>query len=467
MTEATPAVERGVLIVLEGQEYVGKSTQRDLLAERLRALGHDVVVTREIGGTPYAEKIRTLVLNTDRDGEHVSPLTEMLLAYAARSQHLEQVIAPALEAGKIVLTDRFVASTFCYQVWPYIDGNMQHGLLNMFMGLNGSVLSGIITEEPLVLIQTLNDEDWQARRRANNKPDIIESREVEFHAKVAAAYAQHAGAPNHHLVDGGREIQVINDELFQLVTDYLAATKIVRKQAAEARAAQAELTEAGISDMPPELAALMNQIQMAQPGDVHPGVKSYEEAQAEGFPGTEAEWVTYVSAMQQNALHGEPGNGTFDPEAERLITDYAEAKNLGFDGTEEEWQAYLAEQGINSTFAVPVQQKTIQENIDAYYDLAQRYDADPSQLTEGERKSVEEFRAKAKATMAEVTQVASTIDNVSAVFAPTLAELGMGVDDLSYETAQSKGFDGTREEWDEMLNKYVPADLNPNAAAAQ
>lgn len=105
--------ERGLFITFEGIDGSGKSTQARLLAERLEAEGRDVVLTREPGGSPGAEEIRRLVL--EGDPERWSAETEILLFTAARRDHLEKTIVPALEAGKVVVCDRFADSTRVYQ----------------------------------------------------------------------------------------------------------------------------------------------------------------------------------------------------------------------------------------------------------------------------------------------------------------------------------------------------------------
>ncbi len=103
----------GVFISFEGGDGVGKSTQIKRLAERLSTVGWDVVTTREPGGSPGAEAIRKLLVEGDKD--KWSPMTEALLMVAARRDHLERVIAPALERGAVVITDRFSDSTMAYQ----------------------------------------------------------------------------------------------------------------------------------------------------------------------------------------------------------------------------------------------------------------------------------------------------------------------------------------------------------------
>src|SRR5690606_23225441 len=104
---------KGLFVTLEGGDGGGKSTQLRLLKDRLTAAGHAVVVTREPGGTPEAEKIRALVVN--RDGGDWSPEAETLLMFATRAMHVRDLIRPALEQGKSVICDRFTDSTRAYQ----------------------------------------------------------------------------------------------------------------------------------------------------------------------------------------------------------------------------------------------------------------------------------------------------------------------------------------------------------------
>lgn len=105
--------QRGLFISFEGSEGVGKTTLMDALATRLQAQGYSVVRTREPGGTPLAERLRAQLL--EAGNEPIAPDCELLLMFAARSQHLSQRILPALAAGQVVLCDRFVDSSYAYQ----------------------------------------------------------------------------------------------------------------------------------------------------------------------------------------------------------------------------------------------------------------------------------------------------------------------------------------------------------------
>ena len=117
----------GLFITFEGGEGVGKTTQLKLVADELRKKGYDVVTTREPGGTPLGEKIREILLSGDVN--KMSPMTEALLFTAVRVNHIEKVIKPAVDSGKIVLCDRYVDTTYAYQGYA-------HGLgINKMMDL--------------------------------------------------------------------------------------------------------------------------------------------------------------------------------------------------------------------------------------------------------------------------------------------------------------------------------------------
>jgi dTMP kinase len=113
-----------LFITLEGPEGAGKSTNREYLAERLRAAGIEVVLTREPGGTPLAERIRDVLLAPV--DEVMNPDTELLLVFAARAQHLAEVIRPALARGAVVLCDRFTATLVPVNPLCKLFGNSLH-----------------------------------------------------------------------------------------------------------------------------------------------------------------------------------------------------------------------------------------------------------------------------------------------------------------------------------------------------
>jgi dTMP kinase len=175
---------QGLFITFEGIDGAGKSSHVPALAEAFRARGRGVTVTREPGGTPLAEQLRALVLNAPMD-----PLTEALLMFAARRDHLLQVIEPALERGEVVLCDRFTDATFAYQ------GHGRGFDLQILAGLERWVQAvpalpaGTLRQPDLTLWFDLAPEIAAARLTGARAPDKFESEPVEFFRRVAAGYA--------------------------------------------------------------------------------------------------------------------------------------------------------------------------------------------------------------------------------------------------------------------------------------
>ena len=167
-------------ITIEGVEGVGKSTNIAVLESMLRERGIDYIRTREPGGTELAENIRALLLK-DRDGRPAA-LSELLLIFAARADHLEKVIAPALEKGKWVICDRFTDATFAYQ-----GGG--RGLPREIIAALESMVQGEIRPD-LTVILDLNPEIGLGRVRRRGKLDRIERETVDFHARVRDCYLE-------------------------------------------------------------------------------------------------------------------------------------------------------------------------------------------------------------------------------------------------------------------------------------
>jgi dTMP kinase len=171
--------ERGRFIAFEGGEGAGKSTQGRLLAEALRARGQTVVVTREPGGTPGAEAIRTLLLSPP--GAGWPPQAEALLFAAARADHVAQLIRPALARGEWVICDRFVDSSRAYQGGAGGLGDAAITALHAFG-------SGGLRPDRVILLE--GDEAALAERLAarGQAADAIEGRPAAYHRAVAAAF---------------------------------------------------------------------------------------------------------------------------------------------------------------------------------------------------------------------------------------------------------------------------------------
>lgn len=174
----TTGAARGRLIVLEGGDGVGKTTQLPLLADALRARGLAVHTIREPGQTQVGQAIRELLLHPDST---ISPATEALLFLSARAQVVAEVIQPALMTGEWVVADRFFVSTYAYQI-------AGHGLnADLIRQANALATQGIVPD--LTLLLTLPANDATARRSARGQADRLERYGADFDARVAAAYA--------------------------------------------------------------------------------------------------------------------------------------------------------------------------------------------------------------------------------------------------------------------------------------
>ena len=169
---------KGCLITFEGTEGCGKSTQVHLLSRHLEAQGHTVILTREPGGVPLAEAIREILL--DPANSAMAPLTELLLYEAARAQHVHERIRPALEAGSMVVCDRFFDSTTAYQgagrKLPDIDFEALHILATGGVKPDITIFLDIPVEEGLKRAAHVSD------------PDRIELEAIEFHQRVRQGF---------------------------------------------------------------------------------------------------------------------------------------------------------------------------------------------------------------------------------------------------------------------------------------
>jgi dTMP kinase len=171
----------GRFITVEGIDGAGKSTHLEAMASWLRERGHRVLVTREPGGTPLAETLRDLVLH-----QAMEPLTEALLVFAARRDHLVQQIVPALSRGETVLCDRFTDATFAYQGG---GRGFDHAVLAQ---LESWVQQG--RQPDLTLWFDLPAAQAAERRAAVRAPDRFEAQDLAFFERVQAGYAARAAA---------------------------------------------------------------------------------------------------------------------------------------------------------------------------------------------------------------------------------------------------------------------------------
>jgi dTMP kinase len=180
---------RGLFISFEGIDGAGKSTHIEALAAALRAQGRSVVLTREPGGTPLAEKLRALALN-----EPMDPLTEALLMFAARRDHLLQVIEPALARGDAVLCDRFTDATFAYQGAGRGFDLQVLGTLERWVQSVPAVDAPALRQPDLTVWFDLAPAVAAQRLAGARVPDKFESQPQAFFARVASGYAARAAA---------------------------------------------------------------------------------------------------------------------------------------------------------------------------------------------------------------------------------------------------------------------------------
>lgn len=203
----------GLFITLEGPEGAGKSTNRDYLAERLREQGVEVLLSREPGGTPLAERIRELLLAPSDEPMAVD--TELLLVFAARAQHLQQVIRPALARGCVVLCDRFTDATYAYQ-----GGG--RGLAAERIAVLEQFVQGELRPD-LTLVFDLPVEVGLARAAARGRLDRFEQEAQDFFEAVRQTYLARARlAPQRYrLLDAAQPLAAVQAQLDHLLPELL------------------------------------------------------------------------------------------------------------------------------------------------------------------------------------------------------------------------------------------------------
>lgn len=174
---------KGIFISFEGIDGAGKSTHIDALAEAFRAAGRTVTLTREPGGTPLAEKLRTMILNDTMD-----PLTESLLIFAGRRDHLCNIIMPALSRGEVVLCDRFTDATFAYQGGG--RGFDMQVLQRLEKWVQHQAPDSALVQPELTVWFDLPPAEAAKRLAGARLPDKFEAQPVEFFRRVALGYGE-------------------------------------------------------------------------------------------------------------------------------------------------------------------------------------------------------------------------------------------------------------------------------------
>lgn len=203
---------KGLFIVMEGPDGSGKTTQINLLKEYLEKAGYECLITREPGGTVIGEEVRQLILNPEH--KEMSPVTEMLLYAASRAQLVHEVIGPALEEGKIVISDRFVDSSIVYQ------GIARKLGISTVSAVNAPGI-GIYRPDGIFFID-LSEAEGLRRKKEQKNLDRMEQEGIDFHHMVSEGYRKVlSGRPEVMKIDGGRSIDTIQKKIRNHVDELL------------------------------------------------------------------------------------------------------------------------------------------------------------------------------------------------------------------------------------------------------
>ena len=202
----------GKFITLEGIEGVGKSTHLESVADWLRERGHSFVLTREPGGTPIAERIRSIIL--DESPDELPALAELLLMFAARAAHLETLIRPALSRGKWVICDRFIDATYAYQ-------GAGRGLSTKFIAELSEMLQQGLRPDLTILLDLPLATSSQ-RRALRGQKDRFESEQDAFFARVQKGYRDIAAREPERVrtVASNRPIAEVKSAIAKIMTSH-------------------------------------------------------------------------------------------------------------------------------------------------------------------------------------------------------------------------------------------------------
>ncbi len=206
-------MEYGKFITFEGTDGSGKTTQIKLLEEYIKNKGYELVLTREPGGTKVSELIRDLVL--DPSNSEIMPLTEMIMYSASRAQHVSQLIKPAIEAGKIVICDRFVDSSYAYQ------GNGRGVDLKVIADVNRVAIDGM---SPDITFFLDIDPEIAIKRRINaTGADRIEQEKIDFHRRVYEGYKKMALLFPERIktINANKSIDEISSQIIEYIDNLL------------------------------------------------------------------------------------------------------------------------------------------------------------------------------------------------------------------------------------------------------
>lgn len=216
-----PRKDKPLFITFEGIEGCGKTTQIKLLKRHLALQEYNILLTREPGGTGIGRELKRILLSPEN--HLITPAAELLLYAADRSQHIGELIRPALEEGKIILCDRFTDATIAYQGYARGIG------LNLVRRLNRLATGGlkpnltILLDCPVELGLGRISRRKSSPRRATSLKDRLEREGIDFHQRVRAGYLKIAEKEPRRVkvVDAGREIEIVQTEIKGLVSRFL------------------------------------------------------------------------------------------------------------------------------------------------------------------------------------------------------------------------------------------------------
>lgn len=210
-------------VTFEGPEGSGKSTQIAILAERLRALGQNVLLAREPGGTAIGDQIREVLHDLKNSG--MQPKTEALLLAASRAQIVEEVIRPALESGRLVLCDRYADSTLAYQGYGHgLDLDSLRSLIQF--------ATGGLTPDLTLLLDVDSELGLKRRRAGGGEWNRLDAYELDFHRRVREGYRRLMDADPRRwvLVDAGRPADAVEAEIWKVVQERVLGVGVRRDE---------------------------------------------------------------------------------------------------------------------------------------------------------------------------------------------------------------------------------------------
>ncbi len=210
-------MSQGKFITVEGQDGAGKSTNVEVVKGKLTQQGISFIHTREPGGTEFGEKVRELLLNSG--DEQLGDQAELLLIFAARAQHLKQVIQPAIARGDWVLCDRFTDATYAYQG---AGRGLEHSTIETLENL----IQGELRPD-LTLLLDLPVEVGESRAGQRSKPDRFELQKLEFKQRVRDCYlARAALEPDRiKIVDASQSLEEVESSIVSAIDEFVVSSK--------------------------------------------------------------------------------------------------------------------------------------------------------------------------------------------------------------------------------------------------